>query len=273
MELLISAIMIIVLVIVTLVVLYTFINLVLEPLYIMIFRRPLYLHFYLVCHKLPVSQLQVLRQESTFYNKLDARIKRYFEHRTAAFIKFYHFHGKDGLEISDRIRVLIASTYVMLTFGMRQYKTNVFDKIIVYPDSYFSTINQELHHGEFNPLYKAVVFSWKHFQQGFASDSDNLNLGIHEFAHALHYHGMKKRDNSAAIFADMYNKIMREVKYPPNAKRLVESDYFRIYAYTNEFEFLAVILEHFFETPHLFKKEFPELYANVKRMINYTEVR
>lgn len=253
-------------------VIYGFVNIIAEPIYIMIFKRPIYLYFYPVCKRLTPVQQSVLRREIEFYQRLPERKKQYFEHRTAEFIQTYKFHGKDGVQITDAIKVMVASTYVMLTFGMRQYKTSVFDKIIIYPDSYFSTINQELHRGEFNPLYKAVVFSWKHFLQGFASDSDNINLGIHEFAHALHYHGMKKRDNSAAIFADMYNKIMKEVKYPPNAKRLVDSEYFRIYAYTNEFEFLAVILEHFFETPQLFRKEFPELYANVKQMINYTDV-
>jgi Mlc titration factor MtfA (ptsG expression regulator) len=36
-------------------------------------------------------------------------------------------------------------------------------------------------------------------------------------------------------------------------------------------EFLAVILEHFFETPQVFKKEFPVLYGNVSDMINFKE--
>jgi Mlc titration factor MtfA (ptsG expression regulator) len=35
--------------------------------------------------------------------------------------------------------------------------------------------------------------------------------------------------------------------------------------------FLAVILEHFFETPQVFKKEFPELYSNVRDMINFKD--
>ncbi|WP_374707785.1 zinc-dependent peptidase [Flavobacterium sp. J372] len=49
------------------------------------------------------------------------------------------------------------------------------------------------------------------------------------------------------------------------------SGYLRDYAYTNQFEFLAVVLEHFFETPTEFKQRFPELYGMVKRMINFRE--
>jgi Mlc titration factor MtfA (ptsG expression regulator) len=56
--------------------------------------------------------------------------------------------------------VLIAATFVMLTFGMRHYLIDVFDKIIIYPQPYFSTI-KEYHKGEFNPGMKLLVFSWK----------------------------------------------------------------------------------------------------------------
>jgi hypothetical protein len=38
--------------------------------------------------------------------------------------------------------MLIAGTYVMLTFGMRKYLITLFDKIIIYPSSYYSTVNE-----------------------------------------------------------------------------------------------------------------------------------
>ncbi|WP_181161615.1 zinc-dependent peptidase [Flavobacterium sp. GSA192] len=47
--------------------------------------------------------------------------------------------------------------------------------------------------------------------------------------------------------------------------------YFRLYAYQNQFEFLAVILEHFFETPKQFRKEHPELFVIVNNMLNFKE--
>ncbi len=242
---------------------------ILEPIYIMIFNRPLYLYFYPVLKKASDAQRKILNDNVPFYRRLSPRRKKFFEHRIVDFIESYAYYGKNGLILTDEIYVMVASAYVMLTFGMRNFKTDVFNKIIIYPDSYHSTINDVLHNGEFNPMLKAVVFSWKHFREGFQVGSDNLNLGIHEFAHVLHFHGFKKNDRSAEIFADEYVKLMKEVKHPANAQRLIDSDYFRIYAYTNEYEFLAVILEHFFETPRDFEKEFPRLFKNVKRMINY----
>ncbi|HEX8268929.1 MAG TPA: zinc-dependent peptidase [Flavobacterium sp.] len=248
---------------------YGILNIIIEPIYVLLYNRPIYTHWYLITKKLSPLRKKILIGKVPFFRRLSVRRQGYFEHRVATFIKTYEFQGK-SIEITDEIQVLVASAYVMLTFGMRNYITDVFDKILIYPDSYHSTINEQLHNGEFNPHYGAVVFSWKHFREGFEEGSDNLNLGIHEFAHVLHYHGLKKGDNSSAIFADRYARIMKEVNHPPNAKKLIESDYFRIYAYTNQFEFLAVILEHFFETPQRFKQEFPQLYENVRQMINFT---
>jgi hypothetical protein len=49
-------------------------------------------------------------------------------------------------------------------FGMRHYLIDVFDKIIIYPQPYFSTITQEYHKGEFN-RNETLVFSWKIFKK------------------------------------------------------------------------------------------------------------
>ena len=56
-------------------------------------------------------------------------------------------------------------------------------------------------------------------------------------------------------------------------KQLIASGFLRDYAYENQFEFVAVLLEHFFESPQEFKTKFPEMYTKVKQMINFNETR
>ena len=248
-------------------------NVAIEPIYAFFFRKPIYVHFYPFPKRLKLEQKQVLKNEFDYYNKLTPKQKIYFEHRVATFIDAYTFYGNESLHVTEQMRVLIASTAIMLTFGMRKYLFTVIDKVIIYPDVYYSKINEEYHKGEFNPRMSAIVFSWKHFLEGYEINNDNLNLGLHEFGHVLHYQGLKSTDTSATIFTVTYEEIMKEVRYPANYTRLLNSNYFRIYAYTNEFEFIAVILEHFFETPERFKEEFPHLYEKVKVMINFTEIR
>ncbi len=247
-----------------------FVSAVVEPVYMAVFKKPVYVYFYPVLKTLPDEQRHFLENNFTFYRKLSEKKKRYFEHRMFHFLERYRFFGKNGLVVTDEMRVMIAATYIMLTFGFRVYLFDVFDKIVIYPDSYHSTIKDEDHNGEFNPQVRAIVFSWKHFAEGYALDSDNLNLGIHEFTHAIHYYGLQKKDNAAALFAKIYEQILVEINYPANKRKLIESNYFRIYAYTNSFEFIAVLLEHFFETPEQFRREFPVLYDHVRVMINYS---
>ncbi|MCG2610699.1 zinc-dependent peptidase [Flavobacterium sp. SM15] len=246
---------------------------VVEQGYIAFFNRPLYIHFYPFPKKLKRVQRKILRKQFAFYNTLTVKDKVYFEYRVAEFIDEYDFIGKEGLIVTDEMKVLVASTSTMLTFGMKHYLYDVFERIIIYPGEYYSTVNDEYHKGEFNPMVKAIAFSWKDFQEGYSIDNDNHNLGLHEFAHALNFQAMKSNNSSMTIFSDMFKEILQDIHHPPNAKRLVESDYFRIYAYTNKYEFLAVVLEHFFETPNRFKQEFPELFHKVELMINFKERR
>lgn len=244
-------------------------NVIIEPIYAFFFRKPVYVHFYPFPKKLPLEKLEILNKEFVFYQKLSPLHKKYFEHRVVTFLETYPIIGKDGLHITAQMQVLIAATAIMLTFGMRFYLFSVIETILVYPDVYYSTLNKVYHKGEFHPGMKVVVFSWKHFLEGYEISNDNLNLGLHEFSHVLHFQGLRNNDTSATIFSVTYQEILKQVQHPPNYKRLIESNYFRIYAYTNEFEFVAVILEHFFETPKQFKAEFPELYEKVKVMINF----
>jgi MtfA peptidase len=243
---------------------------VVEPTYLLLFQKPLYIHWYPFPKKIADNHKLVLRNNFRFYTKLSVKQKKYFEHRINEFISSYEFVGKD-ISITDEMKLLIAGTYVMLTFGMRDYLSPLFAKIIIYPTHYYSTLNQTYHKGEFNPRMKAVVFSWEDFLLGHSNANDNINLGLHEFSHILHFTCLKTNTPSAILFYDEFNEV---VKYY-NDKRLnldlLNKGYFRVYAYENQFEFLSVLLEHFFETPQLFKTNHPELFAHVYTMINFKE--
>ncbi|CAL2101289.1 conserved protein of unknown function [Tenacibaculum sp. 190130A14a] len=249
-----------------------FVN-VLESLSVYFFNKPLFVHFYLTQKRLPKSKKQFLEESIRFYQKLNDKQKRYFEHRVTKFIRNYDFIGREGFEFSPEVKVLIASSYVKLTFGMRKYLTNTFDKVIVYPKVFFSNTTKMYHKGEFNPALKAVVFSWEDFLLGDVVLNDNLNLGIHEFTHALTFHGGKSRDVSARIFYKLFTEITSFMKDDSNIEQIKKSGYFREYALTNKIEFTAVIMEHFFETPEDLKKKFPLLYKKIKIMLNYNSLK
>ena len=220
--------------------------------------------------KLSRVQKDILSKEVDFYQKLNPYYQTYFEHRVANFIRTYEFIGRDGYEINAETKVLLGASYTMLTFGKRKYITDVFDKIIIYPDIFLSTVTKKKHKGEFNPKLKIVVFSWKHFKEGNLIKSDNLNLGIHEFTHIVHIKSMKRNDDSSLVFKKEYNNL---IQYLQNNKavreKIISSNYFRTYAFTNQYEFIAVLVENFIETPQEFKLKFPRIYRKIKRMLNF----
>jgi hypothetical protein len=53
----------------------------------------------------------------SFYNQTFCQKKKvFFEHRIIAFLMQYEFIGKE-IKISEQMQMLIAGTYVMLTWG------------------------------------------------------------------------------------------------------------------------------------------------------------
>jgi len=233
-----------------------------------VFGRPLYVHFCPFPKKISPEAVRFLNAQFPFYVQLSTKDKVYFEHRVACFLDKYEFVSREGFVITEEVKVHVVATLAMLSFGMREYLSDVFERVIIYPSIYFSRITKQYHKGEFNPNTKTVVFSWDDFQKGFEIASDNLNLGIHEFAHVLHHHGLESSDSGAVLFSRMYAVINDDMADAAFRKQLVESKYFRLYAFTNQFEFLAVILEHYFETPLEFEERFPDLYRKVGLMLN-----
>lgn len=234
--------------------------------------RPFYKHLYLRKQKLTKDQLYILKTEFSFYQNLKKREKLYFEHRVAKFIKLHKFKGRSGVYIDNQKKVLISSTVVMLTFGYRNYMIKSLDKFLIYPGVFYSKINKARHKGEFNAAYKAIIFSWEDFMQGYDISNDNFNLGIHEVVHAMHFDYLKPNNHStsASIFINQYHKLLNFLKNDKVYKdNLVTSKYLRNYAFTNNFEFIAVLIESFFETPLELKAQFPEIYSYVKKMLNF----
>jgi Mlc titration factor MtfA (ptsG expression regulator) len=240
-----------------------------ETLYVMKYNRPLYGNFIFHLKELPSQQLEILKTNFLFYNKLDDKHKGYFEHRVASFISDKRFIGRKGVVITDEIKVLVSATACMLTFGFRNFHIGLIDRIFIYPNEFYSTINDEYHKGEFNPKLGALVLSWKDFKEGNEDEKDHVNLGIHEFTHAIHLNCLEKRDVSSLIFRSTFNELIRIISDKEQGDKLIESHFLRNYAFTNKFEFLAVTIESFIETPKEFKSKFPKIYSKVKQMLNF----
>ncbi len=204
------------------------------------------------------------------FQKFDSEQKRAFLKRFAWFKskKAFVFYG--GIQNQEKIKAYVSASAALLSMGMRDFRfENSISRIIIYPNEYYSKIGKNHHIGEFNPRLKILVFSATDLEKGYRIPNDNHNLGIHEIAHALMFETRKKSSWEARRFKVGLARIKRIYDQREFQNILSASSYFRSYGETNFYEFFAVLLENFMETPHELQRQFPDLYYTVQRMINF----
>lgn len=224
---------------------------------------------FLVFRTLSRKQKEKLSEDFSFYTSLPPKQQRRFEHRVATFLKQKEFIGRDGMVVNETMKLLIAGIGCMLTFGRKHYEYRLIDHILIYPEPFYSAINDAYHKGEFNPRQKALVLSWPDFEQGYRITDDNLNLGIHEFMHALQLDARNSTDLDALRFEKQFKLIFDRLKDKELRDQLDKVKYFRAYAFTNQYEFMAVLAEYFFESPEDFQTHFPVVYVHTKTLLNF----
>ncbi|UII28528.1 zinc-dependent peptidase [Fulvivirga maritima] len=210
----------------------------------------------------------ILSKYSAYYNLLSETDKARFRKRVQSFMYSKTFVPRVFKAVTDEMKVLISASAVQLTFGLSPIYLAYFDRILIYPDSYYSRITRMYHVGEVNPRMGVIVLSWKAFVDGYADMRDSFNVGIHEMAHAIHFENRIRNEeydflNRRALY-ELEQITAREL---PKLKA-GEPHFLRSYAGTNEYEFFAVSLEYFFEQPIGFTKAMPDLYLTLVRLLN-----
>lgn len=232
------------------------------------YNRPLYRHYF-VYKKLTSIQRNILENEFSFYRKLSSKQQRQFRHRVAVFISKKEFIGREGLEVTERMKVLISAMGCMLSFGRRNYLYQLIEYILIYPGEFYSTINEAYHHGEFNPRERALVLSWAEFEKGYKITDDKFNLGIHEFMHAMQLEALQSRDLDSYRFGRQFQNILQHLTQKEVKNKLHQTKFFKAHEFSNQYEFMAVLAEYFIESPSDFKLNFPKLYGYTHKLLNF----
>ena len=218
-------------------------------------------------------EVRIISENLPAYKMLSKEQREKFNKRTARFRANKQFVFSERGANNSKIQLLLCATATLLTLGYRDYRIASVEKILVYPSEYFSKITRQHHLGEYNPKLKLLVFSAEHILEGFEHATDNLNLGVHEFAHALIFNFNRKYSLNALRFNKGLSQIKKLLRDPRFLQRMDKTDYFRDYAKTNIHEFFAVTLENFVETPSNFIADFPELYGILTKMLNFEKFK
>lgn len=212
--------------------------------------------------KLNKSDLQLLQAKFPYYARLSSSHKKEFERKLEIILSTKEFVGRGGISmVTEEMELLIGATISMVTFGWKRVRLPHFQRILVYPNAYYSSITKTYHRGEVNPKFGIIAVSWNCFWEGLKDESDGINLGIHEVAHALKLENYIYSNEEVEFFNPVakrkYISIMQEeMKNLKNG----QSNLFRESAKLNEDEFFAVSLEYFFEKPEALFEAKPEFY-------------
>jgi len=223
------------------------------------------IYHYIKPDKIPLEEVvQILHFDFPFFKYLNQTQQVTFAKRVILIIYKKTFFCRDGMVIDLKVRVLLSATIAQLTFGFyNNYWLPKYKTIGVYPTVFYSRFLDVYVKGLTSPNGMLLI-SWDDFIHGLSTNTDKLNVGIHEFAHALYFNFFKDE-------YDMNFNRFNEVAHQEylKMKKNNTNNYLRAYAATNPYEFWAVCIEHYFEDPFGFRKTLPRLYKKLSIVLKF----
>jgi MtfA peptidase len=202
---------------------------------------------------------QSLKKNHSYYKNL-GRAQSAFGRRVWDFIRENDFIPREELKIGFKLKVIIASHAVQLSWQLPELAYNYYEKIIIYREYYTSRLTHRVHKAEVNPGLKLIVFSVRAIHESVMREDDGINVLLHEFAHALWLEQLLMHQHYHVFDPATFERVRNEVIEQFASASSVKEHLFRKYAFANEAEFFAVAVENFFERPEKFHEAMPGFY-------------
>jgi Mlc titration factor MtfA (ptsG expression regulator) len=225
----------------------------------------------------PEDFKKIVRCNVPLYNRLPDSLKEQLHGLVNIFLAEKNFEGCGGLELTNEIKVTIATQACILLLNRRTKYFPKLGTILVYPHTYVAktvssdgtiTIDgQSVRLGE-SWQNGPVVLAWDSVKGGTLNITDARNVVLHEFAHQLDQEDgtadgapiLERRSRYAAwarVLSSEYEGLQKK-------KRKHRRSVLNKYGATNPAEFFAVATETFFEKSKQMEKKHPELYDELK---------
>ncbi len=226
----------------------------------------------------PESWQSILYNEVPYYQKLPQNYRETLKKRMMVFMDEKLFEGCGGLKMTDRIKVIISAyACVLLLEETSDYYPDL-QAILVYPDDYVAQVHEEDYAGIVTTGLEArkgeswdigsIVLSWRDIEGNIYNEKDKQNLIFHEFSHQLDQrYGLTagitevgkviQKNEWNEVLAESFNNLRR--KAVRKEKTVLDT-----YGATEPAEFFSVATEAYFEDSSRLKKEYPDLYDQLK---------
>ena len=227
---------------------------------------------------LPMAWRTIMRRNVLVYEAMPPALQRRVDELVSVFLAEKRFVGCGGLDVSEEMRVTIATQACVL---IAAHDNGCFDStraVLVYPrafkvqregedDDGLVHSGRDILAGESWELGEVIV-SWDDALHGGRQTADGVNVVMHEFAHQLD--GEDGGVNGAPALGDpaRYAAWAETMKREYEALRLAaqRDDYDGVldpYGASDPAEFFAVATETFFERPQALRQAHAELYARL----------
>ncbi|MEX0742468.1 MAG: M90 family metallopeptidase, partial [Phycisphaeraceae bacterium] len=222
----------------------------------------------------PEDLEHVLREHLPVYRTLSGEERAKIQNDSRILMAEKHWEGCGGLNLTDRMKVLIAAQAVLLILSLQHDYYRRVGSILVYPDTFIAPSKAEGPGGMVSesdvPAHGqavssgTVILAWTPIIEGAADPHDGRNVVFHEFAHKLDMldgfvdgtpplANQRQYDAWTRIMTEHYEQLREDLK--AGRRTLLDP-----YAATNPAEFFAVATECFFEIGSTLKRRHPDLY-------------
>lgn len=207
----------------------------------------------------------ILSRRQHYYSSLHPDWQEVFLKRLKSFMEKKIFIVKDD-EIFREMPVLVSSSAIQLTFGLKDYHLHFYKYIRIHPQEYFAHNSFKLLAG--NVSNNTITVAWNHFLHGYELRTDGSNLGLHEMSHALYFQKVVIDGNYARKFCKNYDCLLTECHPASQLERSGLKNLYSEYADTDLQEFWAESVELFFEKPAELQNHYPAVYDWLKKLLN-----
>ena len=242
------------------------------------FAFPVYRRRQLDSRAFPEAWLAIIKDKLPVYTRMTTAQQLQLQQLITRFLHSKDIVGCAGLQITDEIRLTIATHACPLLLNRPSNEYAELRTILVYPSSFLVehdfaneagivTAGSHALSGE-SWSNGRVVLAWDNVAHGVHDFSDGTNVVLHEFAHQLdHQSGITNGapllysrtayKNWARVFSEEFTQLQHAAD--SHIHTLIDQ-----YGATDPAEFFAVVTETFYEKPYQLATHHAELFEELK---------
>ena len=225
----------------------------------------------------PEAWLTILQQRLPAFRNMPAEMRTQWLDLIKNFIYSKDFVGCAGLQITEEMKVVIASQACLLLLNRPSHEYRDLRTVLVYPTTFVAKremkdelgLVAEHTHVLLGESWSngKVILAWDDVEKGVRDFQDGQNVVLHEFAHQLDHESgsangapLLYQKNAYRTWSRVFSEEFSDLQ--KRLSRSMNSDIDQ-YGATNPAEFFAVVTEMFFERPGKLHHHHPQLFEQL----------